>query len=484
MVETLRKAASGISGLDELTGGGLPAARPTLVCGGPGCGKTMLATTFLVKGALDHAEPGVFVSFDERVADLGVNVASFGFDMPGLQQRGLLAVDHVQLERENIEETGEYDLEGLFVRMNHAIGRVKAKRVVLDSVDTLFAGIPNPAIMRSEFRRLLGWLKERELTTVITAERGDATLTRHGVEEYVSDCVIVLDHRVIEEVSTRRLRVVKFRGSAHGTNEYPFLIDRDGITVFPVTSLGLAHAAFSERVQTGLPALDAMLEGKGYFKGSSVLLGGGPGTGKTSIAVHLADATCHGGKRCAYFSFEESPGQLTRNMRSIGIDLQPWIDKGLLHCRATRPSLQGLEMHLAQTLKTVHDFQPDVVIVDPLSALLAGGSKGQTQVMLLRLIDHLKALGVTAFFTSLQTAQSETELNISSIMDTWIVVRNVRSESDLVRRLHVVKSRGMAHSAQVREMEITHAGVRLLDVAGVPGRAGVRAAERQLWHDV
>lgn len=465
MTEKLEKAPTGIAGLDELTEGGLPAGRPTLVCGGPGCGKTLLAATFLVRGALDHGEPGVLISFDERVPDLHANVASLGFDLSELQQRGLLAIDHVHIEPEYIEETGEYDLEGLFVRLNHAVSRVGARRVVLDSIDTLFAGIPNLAVVRGEFRRLVGWLKERGLTTVITAERGDGELTRHGVEEYVSDCVIVLDHRVIEQISTRRLRVVKYRGSAHGTNEYPFLIDHDGFTVFPVTSLRMAQPALTARVPTGLPELDAMLEGQGYFKGSSILVGGSAGTGKTSIAVHLADATCRAGRRCSYFSFEESPDQLARNMRSIGIDLQPWIDQQLLHCHATRPTLFGLEMHLATMFKAFRDFRPEVVIVDPLSALLNSGSQSQTQVMLLRLIDHLKELGVTTLFTSLQASENSTDLNISSIMDTWIVLDNKRSDSDLVRRLHIVKSRGMAHSAQVREMLITASGIHLRDAS-------------------
>jgi circadian clock protein KaiC len=464
MVEQLRKVPSGIAGLDELTGGGLPSGRPTLICGGAGCGKTMLATTFLVSGAVDHHEPGVLMSFDERIADLGVNAASLGFDLPDLEKRGLLATDYVHVERQEMHETGEYDLEALFVRLNYAVKQVGARRVVLDTIDTLFAGIPNDAIVRSELRRLFGWLKDRELTTVITAERGEGMLTRHGIEEYISDCVILLDHRVIDDLSTRRLRVVKYRGTAHGTNEYPFLIDRSGITVLPVTSLGLDQPALTERVSTGIPALDAMLAGKGYFKGSSTLLTGGPGTGKSSIAGQFADATAARGERCVYFSFEESPRQMVRNMRSIGIDLQPWIDKGLLRCHAARPSLGGLEMHLAVMLKEVRDFRPAVVIVDPLSALMASGTTSQTAVMALRLIDYLKTLGVTALFISLQSSEDHTALHISSIMDTWIVLNNVRSDIELARRLHIVKARGMAHSSQVQRLEITDAGLQLSDV--------------------
>lgn len=462
MLDPLRKAPVGVKGLDELTGGGLPAGRPTLICGGPGCGKTLLAMTFLVRGALDHGEPGVFISFDERAADLALNVASLGFDLPSLEERGLLAVDHVFLDRQEIHETGEYDLEGLFIRLNHAVTKTGARRVVLDSIDTLFAGIPNAAIVRSELRRLFGWLKDRELSAVITAERGQPDLTRHGIEEYVSDCVIVLDHRIIDELSTRRLRVVKYRGSAHGTNEYPFLIDADGIAVLPVTSLGLTHAISGERVSSGLARLDAMLDGKGYFKGTSVLIGGGPGTGKTSFAAHLADATCRAGGRCTYFSFEESPSQLTRNMASIGIDLDQWITSGLLHCRSDRPSMQGLEMHLAKMLKEIEEFKPDVVIVDPLSALLAIGTETQTQIMVLRLIDYLKSRGITALFLTLRGASEDhTSLNVSSIMDTWIVLGAVRAEDDLIRRLHVVKSRGMDHSSQFRAFAFSKHGVQI-----------------------
>jgi len=466
VVERLRKVSSGIRGLDELTGGGLPAGRPTLVCGGPGCGKTLLATTFLVSGAIDNSEPGVFVSFDERIVDLGINVAPLGFDIPDLETRSLISTDYVHLDRHEIYETGDYDLEGLFVRLNAAVSRVGARRVVLDSIDTLFAGIPSEAILRSELRRLFVWLKERELSTVITAERGDKSLTRHGIEEYVSDCVIVLDHRVIDDLSTRRLRVVKYRGSSHGTNEYPFLIDEHGITVLPITSLGLSHGAFDERLSTGLPELDAMLGGKGYFKGSSTFVTGGPGTGKTTIAAHFADSACRRGERCLYFSFEESPSQLARNMRSAGIDLQPWIDKGVLVCHASRPSLGGLEMHLSLMLKAIQEERPSVVIVDPLSSLLTSGAGYQSAGMMLRLVDYVKSLGVTALFLSLQEGEDPSDMHISSIMDTWIVVRNIRSDTELSRRLHIVKARGMAHSSQVRLMTITHAGVRLQDQSG------------------
>ena len=471
MIEQLRKVPSGVAGLDELTRGGLPAGRPTLVCGGPGCGKTLLATTFLVRGAIDHGEPGLLVSFDERIDDLGVNVASLGFDLAELEERGLLATDYVKIERQEMHETGEYDLEALFIRLNHAVQTVGARRVVLDTIDTLFAGIPNEAVVRSELRRLFDWLKDRKLTTVITAERGEGSLTRNGIEEYVSDCVILLDHRIIDDLSTRRLRVVKYRGTSHGTNEYPFLIDPQGITVVPITSLGLSHVASDESVSSGLPELDAMLGGRGYFKGSSILVSGGPGAGKTTIGAHFAEATCRRGERCLYFSFEESSNQLVRNMRSAGIDLQPCIDHGLLRYQASRPSIGGLEMHLALMLKAVRDFRPTAVVVDPFTALVASGAQYQAHSMALRFTDYLKSQTVTALYLSLEDTGGATGLEVSSIMDTWIVVRNIRSDTDLSRRLHIVKARGIAHSNEVRRMEITAGGVRLSDLSQTKAHA-------------
>jgi circadian clock protein KaiC len=465
LVDQLHKVATGIQGLDELTGGGLPTGRPTLVCGGPGCGKTLLAITFLVHGALDHGEPGLLVSFDERIEDLCVNVAPLGFDLPDLQRRGLLATDYVKMDRHEMHETGEYDLEALFIRLGHAVQTVGARRVVLDTIDTLFAGIPNEAIVRSELRRLFDWLKDRELSTMITAERGEGSLTRHGIEEYVSDCVVLLDHRIVDDLSTRRLRVVKYRGTSHGTNEYPFLIDDQGITVVPITSTRLAHSASDETVSSGVSELDSMLGCGGYFRGSSIMLSGGPGTGKTTIAAQFADRTCGRGERCLYFAFEESPSQLVRNMRSTGLYLQPWIDQGLLQVRSSRPSLGGLEMHLALMLKAVRDFAPTAVVVDPLSALVASGMHYQTASMAVRLADYLKSSNITAFYISLQDEVGPSGLDVSSIMDTWIVISNERFESQLLRRLHIVKARGMEHSSAVRRMFITGSGVRLADLA-------------------
>jgi circadian clock protein KaiC len=347
----IRKARTGIQGLDEITDGGLPAGRPTLICGGAGSGKTLLATTFLVNGAEKFGDPGVLMTFEENGDEIASDVASLGYDLPALVDAGKLFIDYVRVERSEIEETGEYDLEGLFVRLDDAIRSVGAKRIVLDTIESLFSGLANTNILRAELRRLFRWLKDKGLTAVITAERGDGTLTRQGLEEYVSDAVILLDHRVTEQVSTRRLRVVKYRGSHHGTNEYPFLIDRQGLTVLPVTSLGLEHEASDERISSGVPELDAMLDGDGYFRGTTVLVSGTAGTGKTSLAAHFADATCRRGERVLYFLFEESPRQLVRNMRSIGIDLQPWVDTGLLHFKAERPSRAGLETHLASVYR-------------------------------------------------------------------------------------------------------------------------------------
>ena len=463
MNRTISKSPSGIPGLDEITSGGLPAGRPTLVCGGPGSGKTLFGISFLVRGALQDNEPGVLISFDEGIKDLEVNSASLGYDLAALRQRNLLAIDYVHLDRQATIETGDFDLEGLFIRLAHAVDRVKARRVVLDSIDTLFAGIPNEAILRSELRRLFDWLKERGLSTVITAERGETGITRHGIEEYVSDCVIVLDTRIQDDLATRRLRIVKYRGSAHGGNEYPFLIEHTGITVLPVTSLGLAHPVSDERLPSGIAGLDQMLEGKGFYKGSSIMVSGGPGTGKTTIGGQFAAAACGRGDRCLVFAFEESVPQMVRNMRTVGIDLQPLIDDGRLTMHAVRPSLQGLEMHLASMLHLLQTVRPEVVVVDPLSALQASGTRGQSGVMVLRLIDHLKGFGATSMFLSIQGTDDANELNVSSLMDTWMVLRNLRKDDGQERSIYIAKSRGMAHSSDVRDFAISARGVDVVD---------------------
>jgi circadian clock protein KaiC len=462
MSSELQKVSTGIKGLDEITGGGLPAGRTTLVCGGPGCGKTLLATSFIVEGAR-KGEPAVFLTFDELPADLDLNSRSLGFDLAGLQAKNLLSIDYIHVDRQEIHETGEYSLEGLFIRLGYAVDQVKAKRVVLDGVDTLFAGLANEALLRSELRRLFRWLKERGLSSVVTAERGEIALTRHGIEEYISDCVVVLEQRVQEELTTRRLRVVKYRGSTHGANEYPYLIEDGGIKILPITSLGLAHKVSSERIPTGVAGLDAMLEGKGFYRGSSILISGGPGTGKTSIAAHFALAAANRGERCLYFAFEESEPQLVRNMRSIAVDLQPAIDKGLLCVVSVRPTAHGLEMHLTRFMHHVQDFEPHAVVVDPLTALQGSGSVGQTAMMVLRLIDYLKSSGATALCLSVQEGDETANLNISSLMDTWISVRNVQKENGLERRLFIVKSRGMSHSSDVRALSMGGQGVQVLE---------------------
>ena len=463
----LPKAATGIEGLDEITGGGLPRGRPTLLSGRAGCGKTLFAMEFLVRGATRMGEPGVFMAFEETAEELAQNVASLGFDLDDLVERKLLLIDYVHVERSEIEETGEYDLEGLFIRLAHAIETIGAKRVVLDTIETLFGGFSNAAILRSELRRLFRWLKDKGVTAVITGERGDSALTRHGLEEYVSDCVIVLDHRVTEQLSTRRLRIVKYRGTAHGTNEYPFLIDADGISVLPITSLGLRHEALEERITTGVPGLDAMLGGAGVYRGSSVLVSGTAGSGKTSLAAHFADATCRRGERCLYFAFEESESQLVRNMRSIGLDLMPWLKAGMLRLHATRPTTYGLETHLAALHKLVSEFEPRVVIVDPITNFLKAGTPAEAEGMLTRLIDFLKARQITAVFTSLTLGggvQEEGEVGVSSLADTWLLVRDVELGGERNRAMYVLKSRGMAHSNQIREFLLTDRGVELRDV--------------------
>ena len=463
----LAKVPTGIQGLDEITGGGLPRGRPTLVCGSAGCGKTLLAMEFLVRGATQFGEPGVFMSFEETAAELTQNVRSLGFDLDDLAQQKKLAIDFVRVERNEIEETGEYDLEGLFVRLNHAIDSIGAKRVVLDTIEALFSGLSNNAILRGELRRLFRWLKDKGVTAVITGERGEGTLTRHGLEEYVSDCVILLDHRVTDQMSTRRLRIVKYRGTTHETNEYPFLIDADGISVLPVTSLGLQHTASTERISSGIPRLDAMLGGEGYFRGSTVLMSGTAGSGRTSIAAHFAAATCARGERCLYFAFEESPGQILRNMRSIGIDLEPWVEKGLLHFHASRAAIHGLEMHLATIHKLVREFQPRVVIMDPVGSLTSVGTRQDANVMLTRLIDFLKMQEITALLTSLTSmdeALEQSNVDVSTLVDTWLLLRDLELDGERNRVMYVLKSRGMAHSNQLREFLLTDQGVELQNV--------------------
>jgi len=452
--------------LDEITHGGLPKGRPTLVCGGAGSGKTLLATSFLLNGIVQYGEPGILVSFEETGEELASDLASLGYDLGKLIEEGRLVVDYVRVERSEIEETGEYDLEGLFVRLEHAVNSIGAKRIALDTIESLFAGLSNPGILRAELRRLFRWLKDKGLTAVLTGERGDAALTRQGLEEYVSDAVILLDHRVEEQVSTRRLRIVKYRGSYHGTNEYPFLIDRDGVSVLPVTSLGLSHSALKERVSTGVPQLDDMLTGKGYYRGSTVLLSGTAGTGKTSLAAHFVDAACRRGERCLYFLFEESPQQLMRNMRSIGIDLQQWVERGLLQFQADRPSRYGLETHLSGMQRAVRKFNPTVMITDPVTNLLTVATQSDVRTMLMRVIDYLKLESITCLFTSLTPGSrefEETDVGISSLMDTWIVLSTYEENRKRHRSLCVLKSRGMAHSNSVRGYVITDQGLRLLD---------------------
>ncbi len=459
----LSKAPTGISGFDEITGGGLPQGRPSLVCGSAGCGKTLFAMEFLVRGATRFHEPGVFFAFEETAEELAQNVRSLGFDLDALSREGRIVVEHVRIERSEIEEVGDFDLEGLFIRLGLAIDTVGAKRVVLDTIETLFGAIDNEAVLRSELRRLFRWLKDKGVTAVITAERGDGSLTRQGLEEYVSDCVILLDHRVNDQVSTRRLRVVKYRGTSHGTNEYPFLIDEDGFSVLPLSSLGLDHAVSDERVSTGVARLDAMLGG-GVYRGSSVLLSGTAGTGKSSLAAHMAEAACRRGERCLYYSFEESEAQVVRNMRSIGVDLAPWLKRGLLRFVATRPTLYGLEMHLARMHRDVTNFDPGVVVVDPISNFVSAGFRGDTHAMLVRLIDFLKTRGVTALFINLTgggNAIEATQQEVSSIIDTWLLLRDVELGGERNRVMYVLKSRGTAHSNQVREFVLTSRGVEL-----------------------
>jgi circadian clock protein KaiC len=460
----ISKAPTGIAGLDTVTLGGLPAGRPTLLCGAAGCGKTLFAMTFLVNGALQYGEPAVFMSFEERAEDLAANVASLGYDINKLIADGKLVIDHVRIEAAEIEESGDWDLEALFVRLDYAIKKVGAKRVVLDTIEALFSGLTNQAVLRAEIRRLFGWLKNKGLTAVITGERGEGQLTRYGIEEYVSDCVILLDNRVLDQVTTRRLRVVKYRGSSHGTNEYPFLIDESGISVLPITSAGLQHEVSSEIVPTGVYGLDQMFGLGGFYRGSSVLVSGLAGTGKSTFGALFADAMCERNERCLYFAFEESSDQIVRNMKSAGLNLQKHIDGKLLRFESARPSLYGLEMHLARMNRDIEEFRPLAVVVDPISAFR--GVQSEIHATLLRLADMCKSRGITAIFSSLSLAEdhtTEADRGVSSLMDTWISLTDVEASGERNRILYVLKSRGMSHSNQMREYLLTDSGIKLID---------------------
>jgi len=469
----LPKAPTGIAGLDEITEGGLPRGRPTLICGGPGCGKTLLAAEFLIRGATQFKEPGVLITFEETGEELAQNVRSLGFDLDALVQEQKIAIDYIRVERSEIAETGEYDLEGLFLRLGLAIDSVGAKRIVLDTIESLFSGFDDQAVLRSELRRLFRYLKDRGVTAVITGERGDGSLTRQGLEEYVSDCVILLDHRVTEQTSTRRMRIVKYRGTTHGTNEYPFLIDEKGFSVLPLSGLQLDHAVSDERVSSGVPALDEMLDGKGYYRGSSVLVSGTAGTGKTSLAAHFAQESARRGERCLYLAFEESPQQLMRNMRTIGVDLEPHVKKGTLRLHSSRPTLHGLEMHLVQVHNMVSEFDPAAVVIDPISNFIDNSTAIEAQAMLLRLVDFLKAKQITGLFTHLTSgsaALEATDIGISSLIDTWLLLRDIEIGNARSKGLYVLKSRGMPHARDIRQFQLSPRGIELKPVTGKSGK--------------
>jgi circadian clock protein KaiC len=462
----ISKSLTGIEGFDDLTLGGVPTGRPTLVCGSAGCGKTLFATTFLIHGARDYAEPGVFVTFEERPGDIVNNVASLGFALDKVVEDEKIAFEYIALDRSELEEAGDYDLEGLFLRLELAIDSIGAKRIVLDTIESLFSVFSNEAILRAEIRRLFDWLKDKGMTTVITAERGDGTLTRQGLEEYVSDCVILLDHRVQNQISTRRLRIVKYRGTAHGTNEYPFLIDQDGFSVLPISTLGLDHKVFEDRISSGIADLDAMLAGGGFHRGSSILISGVAGSGKSSVAASFAEAACAAGERALFFSFEESADQSVRNMKSLGVDIGQWIKSDKLRFIATRPTFYSLEMHLAVMLREVTRFNPSIVVLDPISSFMESGDRLEIQSMLLRVVDFLKGRGVTAVFSHLMHSQDgrriETDAGLSSLMDAWILLLNREVGGEFNRELYLLKARGTSHSNQVREFIMSDEGIKLV----------------------
>ncbi|HEX7904731.1 MAG TPA: circadian clock protein KaiC [Chitinophagaceae bacterium] len=478
----LAKTKTGINGLDEITTGGLPQGRPTLICGGPGCGKTLFAMEFIVKGAMLYNEPGVFMTFEEKAEELTANVSSLGFDLDTLQKNKKIRIDYVYIQRNEIEETGEYDLDGLFIRLGHAIDSIGAKRVVLDTIENLFAGLTNQGILRAELRRLFQWLKEKKVTAIITGEKGEGLLTRHGLEEYVSDCVILLDHRVIDQISTRRLRIIKYRGSVHGTNEYPFLIDEDGISVLPVTSMRLSKEVSTERISSGIKGVDEMLDNKGFYRGSSILVSGTSGTGKTSTAALFAQAACKRQERCLFFAFEESPQQIIRNMRSIGLNLDPYVKRKLLQFHSYHPTEHGLEMHLVNIDKLIRQFKPGVVILDPITNLINVGMVREVKSMLMRLIDIFQSKGITVLFTALTLDTSFTEKTdegISSLVDAWIQVRDIETDGERNRGIYIMKSRGMKHSKQVREFVMSDNGVKLEDIYLGPDGILVGSARQQ-----
>ena len=482
-IRPVPKSLTGITGLDEITGGGLPRGRPTLICGGAGCGKTILAMEFLINGARQFNEHGVFLSFEESEEDLALNFASLGLDPRPLSARKKLWLEYVRVEPTEIRETGEYDLDGLFVRLGHAIDSIGAKRVVLDTIETLFSGLSNTRVLRAELRRLFNWLRTKGVTAIVTGERGDGQLTRHGLEEYITDCVIMLDHRVEQQNATRRLRVVKYRGSTHGANEAPFFIDETGVSVLPITSLGLDHQVSAARLSTGVADLDEMLGRKGYSRGSSILVSGSAGAGKTTVAAYFIEAACRRGESALYFAFEESTAQIARNLRSIVIDLEPWLKTGLLQIHAARPTTSGLEGHLSLMHRMIEEKKPRVVVVDPISNLITVGTTVEVRAMLARLIDFMKVRQITALFTSLTIDDAHTEgtdVGISSFMDTWLMLRNVVRNGERTRSLNVVKSRGMTHSNQVREFVLTDEGMRLVDVVRHRGRVliGSERSER------
>ncbi|MCK8781688.1 circadian clock protein KaiC [Rhizobium sp. NTR19] len=477
----ITKSPTGIDGFDELTLGGVPTGRPALVCGSAGCGKTLFASTFLLNGARQFDEPGVFVTFEERPVDIINNVASLGFEMDKLIDEGKIWIEHIAVDPSEVAEIGDYDLEALFLRLELAIEQVGAKRIVLDTIESLFSAFTNPAILRAEIRRLFDWLKDRGMTTVITAERGDGTLTRQGLEEYVSDCVLLLDHRVHNQVSTRRLRIVKYRGTAHGTNEYPFLIDEDGFSVLPVSALGLNHKVYDEPISSGIADLDAMLSGGGFHRGSSILLSGVAGSGKSSVSACFASAACARGEKALYFSFEESAAQSVRNMRSIGVDLQPYMDTDMLRHIAARPTFYSLEMHLAVMLREVQRFGPSLVVLDPISAFIGNADQLEVQAMLLRMVDFLKSNGITGVFSHLMHSQdgaTETDVGMSSLMDAWILLLNREANGEFNRELYLLKARGMSHSNQVREFVMSDTGITLIPPYLGEGRALTGSARR------
>ena len=469
-ITKLPKSLTGIQGLDDITYGGIPQNRPTLLVGSIGTGKTIFAMEYIINGITMFNEPGVFMTFEEQTDELQINVTSMGYNLSKLIADNKIYLEHLHIDHREIQATGKYDIEGLFIRIEMAIEKVKAKRIVLDALDTLFIGLDSQ-ILRSEIKRLFFWLKEKKVTAIITSEVGDIFLTRLGFEEVVADCVIELNNRLNNQISTRRLRIVKYRGSYHSTNEYPFMIDHKGITIFPIISEAPQIIVSNERISSGIKQIDEMLDGRGFYVGSSILVSGSAGTGKSSIAASFIKDVCEKKGTALYCAFEEAPNQIKRNMASIGIFLEPYEKSGNLHFYYSRPTLQTLELHFIAIKKLIKQINPSVVILDPITNLMIENINSDIRTMLTRFVDYLKMEQITVLLTATLTVSSleliQSNEGISSMVDTCIMIQEKNIIDSRRRTLYIMKSRGICNSKKEVEFIITSEGISIapLDMA-------------------